>query len=109
MKSETSVAGKQQDVIVLDTMNSAPVKIENVTAQAAVPMRSVVRITSTNARVICGYFRAAPNCANWIYDEAGGAPKTLARESGTTACLVDGVWVSHLPDPSSNIRTKVDF
>lgn len=108
VKSETSEADTQQDVIVLDSLSNAVIKVENVTAQAMVSMRSVVRITGTNARAILGFFRAVSNCTNWVYDDSDTV-KTLARESGTTACLIDGVWASYLADPSVNIRTKADF
>ena len=109
VKSETSVAGRQQDVIVIEGGNYAPISVQNISAASLVPMRSVLRVTGTPARVLCDFFRAEEDCQYWIYDESDPPLKTLARESGTAAFLYDGVWVSFLADPSIHMRTKDDF
>ncbi len=49
---------KQQDVIILDTLNNCPINISNVTQFSLIPTRSIVRIVGTGARAIVRNFRA---------------------------------------------------
>jgi hypothetical protein len=93
VKSETHVAGTQQDVIVLDSIYGSLVSVKNVSVIAHVPMNSVVKITNAVARVIVENFRGESKLAHWIDDTNAGATK-LPRLGGLTAALVSGYWDS---------------
>lgn len=109
VKAETSTAGKQQDVIVLEGTNGYPIQIENVTCNAIVAMNSIVKILSgaSGARVQCRYWRAGTLCANWIDDR--NVSKTLPRGATALDTLVEGFWHGYSTNPAQYIKLKTDF
>ncbi len=101
VKAETSIAGAQQDVVILDSMYGSLMSVKNVSVSAHVPMNSVVKIINVTARVIVENFRGESNLAYWIDDTNVNAAK-LPRAGGKTAALVTGYW-----DARGKGQTKV--
>lgn len=106
VKAETTIAEKQQDVIVVDECGT--ISIQNVTNYSIAPTRSIVRVKGWNTKMLCQYFRATPGCANWIYDESLDPPLAMPRGPGYSSMLERGTWKSAAEDPAAGVTTEQD-
>lgn len=112
VKSETSVVGKQQDVIVLENLNSCPIRIDNIACLGSVSMNSVVKIlgggAANVARIICRNWRDSTGITKWIDDLQNA--KTYNRASAaTTGCLVEGFWNGAATTPGNYLKQTPDY
>lgn len=103
VKSETSIAGKQQNVILLKNTNSHLVSISNVGHLSIGITTNAVIQCDTSAVFTVSNIRCTPTLTSyWIQDTANS--KTLARDTSAKQSIVDGVWDSAKANASELIR-----
>jgi len=91
VKAESTVVGRQENVIIIDAAFGSLISIKNVSVKPITPMNSVVKIIKSSARLLVENYRCGAGIMPfWIDDASVG--KQIARNTALTSALVNGYW-----------------